>query len=389
MTPTRGWASSAAFVCFAAMLCVWCEATAATADPPQKPAGPAVAKGDADRWKLEVTPYIFVPEITADIKAGGVKASSKLSMGDVVDDLQMGGLLRVELMKGRWGLYIDGEYLNLADEIDGPEAYKDVDIPAAIRNSGVDAKAALKRLGVSRADVRKAIANRLAGRLPPGMTPEQAKELAKAVWSRLTPSQKAAALKRIQAAFAGAKGAAAAKAARLKSALGALTLPHIDEVDVDLTAWLIDVGAFYRLIDRPLPYRYVRHVQCDLMAGARYVYMKTKVDIDFVPGSLGLFPTSYKSESSKDWVDPVIGARTRVALTDKLLFSVRGDIGGFGIGSASDFTWQVVAGLGYRLTDRTTLSAGYRQFEVDYKSGDDMELDMTLKGPFLGCTIRF
>ena len=345
MTPTRGWAFFATTACFAAVLCVCGDAPAATVEPPDRPADPVVGRRGTDRWSFEATPYIFLPKIEANITAGGVSSSSTMSIGDVLDNLDGGMLLRMECMKGPWGFYFEPEYLSLSAQIDGPDAYRQVDVASAVRK-------------------------KVLGRLPPGMTPEQARKLALVAWRRLTPAQKAA-------------------ARRLKSRLSSLYMPHIDEVDIKLEAVLLDAGMFYRLLDRPLSCPYARHVQFDLMGGARYVYMKTTIDIDVKPGSLGLFPEHLKSESRKDWVDPVIGARTRIALTDKLLFSLRGDVGGFGVGSGSDLSWQVVAGLGYRVSDSVMLSAGYRQLDIDYKSGDDKELDMTMKGPFLACTIRF
>jgi hypothetical protein len=321
---------------------------AAEAAAPEETQAAAKGTNDSDRWTIGVSPYVFLPEVTTNVTIGGMKAKSKMSMGDVLDDLEMGGMLRLEAIKKRWGFYLDFEYSKLSDEIEGSDAIKSVDIPVATHRS------------------------------------ERTRRLARRIWSRLSPAQRAAALRRLKAAL----GSAAATADRLKSALNALTLPHIDEVDIELVMIILEAGTFYRLVDRPLPHRYARHVQFDLTGGARYVYLKTTVDIDLTPGSAGLLPSSYEVEESKDYIEPVLGARTRLAITDRLLVNVRGDVGGFGIGSASDFTWQVVAGLGYQITDRTLLSAGYRQLDIDYKSSD-LEVDMCQKGPFVACTIRF
>ena len=330
MEVTRRWGAWVTSLCFIVVLFGWCQVRAGAA-------APAVVERDADAWTLELTPYVFLPKISMGLKAGGVSAGSTMSMGDVLDNLEGAILLRMEGMKGRWGFYIEPEYLDLSMQIDGPDSYRTVDLTAAARRAAV-------------------------GKLPPGVTPEQA-------WASMTEEQKAA-------------------MRSLKRRLSHVRLPHVKKVDVDLTAWLVDAGMIYRAVDLPLSCPLARHLQLDLTAGIRYVYMKSVVDIDIEPGALGLFPSRIKSTSRKDWVDPVLGARTRLALSDRWLLSVRGDIGGFGVGSASDFSWQVVAGMGYRLTDRTTLSAGYRKLDIDYKSGD-AELDMTLEGPFAACTIRF
>ena len=78
-------------------------------------------------------------------------------------------------------------------------------------------------------------------------------------------------------------------------------------------------------------------------------------------------------------------------LTEKLAFRVRGDIGGFDIGSGSDLTWNVLGGFGYSLSERTTLWLGYRILDVDYDDGsgsDLFEYDIDMSGPIAGLAIR-
>lgn len=75
-------------------------------------------------------------------------------------------------------------------------------------------------------------------------------------------------------------------------------------------------------------------------------------------------------------------------LSDRWDLSLRGDIGGFGIGS--DFTWQMTALLGYRFPlfgADATAAIGYRILDQNYDDG--FEWDMTLHGPVLGLGIRF
>jgi opacity protein-like surface antigen len=98
------------------------------------------------------------------------------------------------------------------------------------------------------------------------------------------------------------------------------------------------------------------------------------------------------ARESQDWVDPIIGVRLTTGLTEKLSLRVRGDIGGFGIGSASDLVWNVVAVLGYQVSRRITLAAGYRILDVDYDKGSGLRLfeyDVTTSGPVVGLAFRF
>ena len=84
------------------------------------------------------------------------------------------------------------------------------------------------------------------------------------------------------------------------------------------------------------------------------------------------------------------GVRVRIDLTEKLLFNLRGDIGGFGI--SSEFTWNVITIFGYNISQKTTMWAGYRFLGVDYEEGEGPSLnkfDVTMSGPLLGLSYHF
>lgn len=74
------------------------------------------------------------------------------------------------------------------------------------------------------------------------------------------------------------------------------------------------------------------------------------------------------ASTSETWVDPVIVARTQGLINDNWFYKVRGDFGGFGIGS--DFTWQLQAGLGYRFSELFYTTLGYRVISIDYDNGN-------------------
>lgn len=89
---------------------------------------------------------------------------------------------------------------------------------------------------------------------------------------------------------------------------------------------------------------------------------------------------------SKSFVDPIVALRWRHQWSDRWSTLLYADAGGFGVGSES--TWQVLATVNYQLRDTVYLSAGYRQLNVDYRSGHQ-RLDVRLGGPVLGATFRF
>ena len=94
------------------------------------------------------------------------------------------------------------------------------------------------------------------------------------------------------------------------------------------------------------------------------------------------------------WVDPVIGFRVRHQIDAHQEFSMRGDIGGFGLGS--QFSWQALAvyRYGWQLEGGQTLSAllGFRALSVAYSRGtgdDTTSINELLYGPIVGVSLRF
>jgi hypothetical protein len=119
----------------------------------------------------------------------------------------------------------------------------------------------------------------------------------------------------------------------------------------------------------------------DVFGGARVNYMSSDLEIDRpVP-----FPDISVAES-KTWVDPIIGVRAQRNLSEKLFLRGVADMGGFGI--ASDFTWQAYVALGYRVTEKTSLSIGYRGIGTDYTDGG-FTYDVTSHGLLLGLEHSF
>ena len=88
---------------------------------------------------------------------------------------------------------------------------------------------------------------------------------------------------------------------------------------------------------------------------------------------------------SQNWVDPVVGGRIEVPLTSKVQVTALGDAGGWGTGSKLDY--QFAGLLGYRLTPRLTLQAGYRYMGVDYRSAGFL-FNTIQSGAVVGMTIK-
>ncbi|UXU79865.1 hypothetical protein GB880_008555 [Paracoccus sp. SMMA_5_TC] len=115
----------------------------------------------------------------------------------------------------------------------------------------------------------------------------------------------------------------------------------------------------------------------DALAGLRAWHIRGRVAV--AGGAVQLSP-------GKDFVDPIVALRANVKLAPDWSAIFYADVGGFGAGSEQ--TSQFLATLNYRVNDRFYVSAGYRQLNVDYRSGGT-RLDVTMAGPILGATWRF
>ncbi|HZF14310.1 MAG TPA: hypothetical protein VE046_00050 [Steroidobacteraceae bacterium] len=93
---------------------------------------------------------------------------------------------------------------------------------------------------------------------------------------------------------------------------------------------------------------------------------------------------------SESWIDPLIGISTEIPLSERWSFALRGDVGGFGIGS--DFAWQAVAAVRWQAGKTMSVVGGYRYLSADYQNGSGASLfkyDMSMSGPALGVAFAF
>lgn len=144
------------------------------------------------------------------------------------------------------------------------------------------------------------------------------------------------------------------------------------EGEVNTKEFMATLQGGYRVVDTP-------DFTLDALAGARFWHISNDVTVS----ALGM---SRSYGESFGWVDPVIGARAFLNVTEKLSFQAQVDMGGFGVGS--DSTWSALATLNYIVSDHLSVSGGYKVLDVDYDN-DGYVFDTRLSGPVLGGTWRF
>jgi opacity protein-like surface antigen len=295
------------------------------------PASAEVAAPDpaaADEWHFAITPYIWGTAITGDVGAKGNTADVSASFSDILEDLNAGLMGTVEARQGRFIVLFDGFAAWLEDDVD--QGARTIAVPSV-----------------------------------------------PLVNATIGPSK----------------------------------------VDVKLTQVVLDLKFGWRVLSLPTvallgeapASEDTRRFTLDLFGGGRYWYLKTELDLKVpVTLSVGLPPGTplppglgdlelpglttdgidRDIDADSDWVDPVVGARTGIDLTERISLSLLGDVGGFDIGSASKFSWKTNALLSWQLSESWMLVAGYQALNVQREKGD-ADADITMHGPLVGLGFQF
>jgi len=139
--------------------------------------------------------------------------------------------------------------------------------------------------------------------------------------------------------------------------------------NIDFNQWIVEGGAGYRATEN-----------VELLFGGRFNRLDGKINFQ---GPLGV-----KVEGNENWFDPYIGARLNLPLGERASVLVRGDIGGFGVGS--DFAWTFTPSFVFRATEKISFVAFYRFIDTDYKNEDNgFVFDVQTTGPGAGLAMHF
>jgi hypothetical protein len=187
--------------------------------------------------------------------------------------------------------------------------------------------------------------------------------------------------------------------ASYRNPIGGLRITTSASAALTYKLFIVEVGGVYELfrwqhsegsstaIDGVMAFRYWNNsVAAGFDADANVDFSRLHLDRSF-----GL---AIARADAIQWVDPVFGVRVRHQFTPHQELTVRGDIGGFGLGS--QFSWQAVAVYSYawELDGGQKLAAllGFRALGVNYSSGsgpDAVGINETLYGPIIGVSYRF
>ncbi len=145
------------------------------------------------------------------------------------------------------------------------------------------------------------------------------------------------------------------------------------EVDVGFSLLFATMAGTYRAYEDET-------LHIDALAGLRVWDVDLNIGLDINR----LIDDNVEDEST--WVDPVIGVKGRVDISDNVFFTGWAIVGGFCAGS--DFMWDVFGGAGYNFNDWISAFLGFRGGGADYKDGP-FKWDITMYGPMIGLGVKF
>jgi hypothetical protein len=119
----------------------------------------------------------------------------------------------------------------------------------------------------------------------------------------------------------------------------------------------------------------------DFFAGARYYALDLSLDFE---------PTIRRIKKNINWIDPLVGVKASIPLSDHFKLRLYGDVGGFGMNSQT--SWRASGMVDWQTSDSFSLLAGYNTMGFDRKKGSGfgtMNTNMSIYGPVFGASLRF
>jgi hypothetical protein len=163
--------------------------------------------------------------------------------------------------------------------------------------------------------------------------------------------------------------------------------PLVDDIDLNAKLVFVDSALGFKIGEVLLANRenyssrdHVPAMTFQLMVGGRYAYLNEKLSFD--PG-----PTV---SDTREWGEIFLGMRIKTRVSKNWHIIVKGDVGGFKMGS--DLTWNALVLADYRFAKVASFIFGYRGFGVNYSSGvgiDETGLDVVMNGPQIGFGFHF
>ena len=313
----------------------------APSNPPEEPL--------RERWQFSAEPYFFLPlDIQADITVDGRSTSLDLGLDDILNlDRVFDAGLRLGAQRNRWGIVLDGFY-----------AYGE--------RSG--------RLGQTFS----------AGSLFQFVQRTAPRSLQQFV-QQYDPAQ-------IQ------------QFVQLGRQIGLNTPVRISaNGTVSVRQITVDAAVSYRAVDTSLNTSptatnfYPRLIVAPIL-GVRTNFLRQTIEVNTIRIDNAPIPDDAlpridrKFRFSRTLVEPLVGAEVGLALSERWALGLRGDVSGFNIGADQNLTWNLLAGVQYRLSRLASLQLAYRFNSFDFEDGEGFaraKLNLRQNGLWLSAMFQF
>jgi hypothetical protein len=172
--------------------------------------------------------------------------------------------------------------------------------------------------------------------------------------------------------------------------------------DITIREGIAEAGGMYEVARFTMPHGDSPGipVAIDLIAGARYWYQQADVSFNLIAGLniadlvIGARGLAVAKSGSVNWTDPLVGARARLEIAPGQNLFVRGDVGGFGVGSK--YSWQAIGGYSFDFAENNGITysgvIGFRALYVDYVQGvaqTRYAFKVLQAGPVIGVGFKF
>lgn len=367
---------------------------------------------ESSLWEVTVSPYGWLAGVEGTTGALGYTAETDIPFKDVLSHLDMTAALQLEVKRDRWMVLLDGMYLKMSTAAETPgRLLSTIDVEM----EQVLAEAAI---GYRLWESDRGYLDVFAGVRYMRLSLDLGFDVDAAGVQSLSEDLSEAAVSRIASAVRqGVETAAPAVSSKVQGRINAITsqvedllrarvgqilgnhpnLPKAIEFLQNRNGPVSDAIrelAAARLAETQGSAEDAREtITAEVSAAKARVLEKARRAVSRAEKKLARrIETELRKaipdnvSGTKDWIDPIIGMRTRYNFTDHCYAVARADIGGFGVGS--DLSWQAYAGIGYQFNPRVTLELGYRHLQMDYTSGG-FTYDTATSGVFTAVGIRF
>lgn len=147
---------------------------------------------------------------------------------------------------------------------------------------------------------------------------------------------------------------------------------------VEATQWIGELSMGYEIFALD---DVVLKPKGELYAGGRFWDISPKLDYRVAN-------TSGDIDTSKGWVDPIVGARFALALSKTVEMGIQGDVGGFGWANSAQLDYAQMTTLSWRFADHWRMHLGYK-FQGFVRDDGDSKLRFQLRGPVVAVSAPF